>query len=169
MATKTPVGIEEYLRSSFEPDAELVDGEIVERPMGELPHSYVQGELTFILRGLAPKLGIQVLIAVRIQTQARRFRVADLAVFRAGDIGEKIPSVPPFLVVEILSPEDRMVRVQAKVQEYLELGVEYVWLIDPDERQAIVYSRQAPAGRVEGVLRTQNPDIEIELPTVLPA
>jgi Uma2 family endonuclease len=77
--------------------------------------------------------------------------------------------VPPFLVVEILSPEDRMVRMQEKVAEYLAIGTEYVWLIDPEERKAIVYSQQAPAGGLEQVLRTQNPDIEIPLSTILPS
>jgi hypothetical protein len=37
------------------------------------------------------------------------------------------------------------------------------------QRKAIVYSQQAPAGRLEQVLRTQNPDIEIPLSAVLPA
>ncbi|HLH34324.1 MAG TPA: hypothetical protein VKX41_06600 [Alloacidobacterium sp.] len=33
------VPIEVYLRSSYEPDAEYVDGEIEERPVGEYDHS----------------------------------------------------------------------------------------------------------------------------------
>ena len=40
MATRTSVPVEVYLRSSeYEPDAEYVDGEILERPMGELSHA----------------------------------------------------------------------------------------------------------------------------------
>ncbi len=39
MATATTVPIEVYLRSSYEPDAEYVDGVIEERPMGELDHA----------------------------------------------------------------------------------------------------------------------------------
>jgi len=61
------------------------------------------------------------------------------------------------------------VRMQEKVAEYLAICTEYVWLIDPEERKAIVYSQHAPAGRLEQVLRTQNPDIEIPLPAVLPS
>ena len=38
MATTTHVPVEVYLRSSYEPDAEYVDGEIEERPMGEREH-----------------------------------------------------------------------------------------------------------------------------------
>ncbi len=41
MATtaKTHIPVEAYLRSSFEPDAEYVDGVIEERPVGEYSHS----------------------------------------------------------------------------------------------------------------------------------
>jgi Uma2 family endonuclease len=44
-------------------------------------------------------------------------------VWRAGDIGAGIPSVPPLLVIEILSPADPMVRMQPEIQEYLSIGV----------------------------------------------
>ena len=39
MATTTHVPVEVYLRSSYEPDAEYVDGKIEERPMGEFDHA----------------------------------------------------------------------------------------------------------------------------------
>ena len=126
-------------------------------------------EVMCALANHRPESGIQVVPTIRIQTSSTRVRVADIAVWRPGDIGTRIPTVPPFLVVEILSPEDRMVRMQEKVAEYLAIGAECVWLIDPEERKAIVYSQQAPAGRLEQVLRTQNPDIEIPLSAVLPS
>ncbi|MBB6142168.1 hypothetical protein HNQ77_000106 [Silvibacterium bohemicum] len=43
-AAHTSVPVEVYLRSSYEPDAEYVDGEIEERPMGEYEHSSWQGD-----------------------------------------------------------------------------------------------------------------------------
>jgi Uma2 family endonuclease len=164
------MSVDEYLRTSFEDaDRELVDGEVVERPTGDLTHGRAEGELICLLHERAAETGIQVLPVIRIRTSPTRFRVADIGVWRAGDIGQKIPTAPPFLVVEILSPEDRLVRIQEKVQEYLAIGTDHVWVIDPEERRAIVYSQQAPAGRVEEVLRTHNPDIEIPLLSVLPA
>jgi Uma2 family endonuclease len=134
---------EEYLRTGFEDgDREFVDGEVVERNIGESPHSTAQMEAMCALANHRPESGIQVLPTIRIQTSPTRVRVADIAVWRPGDIGTRIPTVPPFLVVEILSPEDRMARMQEKVAEYLAIGAEYVWLIDPEERKAIVYSRR---------------------------
>ena len=69
----------------------------------------------------------------------------------------------PFLVVEILSADDRMVRLQPKIREYLAHGVEWVWVIDPDERRALSYSPTDVGGTLVDELRTQNPDITVSL------
>lgn len=74
---------------------------------------------------------------IRIQIHSRRYRVADIAVWRDDNIGTRIPTAPPFLAIEILSPEDRMVRMLPKIQEYLAIGVEHLWVIDPQEKAAI--------------------------------
>ena len=42
MAASTSVPVEEYLRTSYEPDMEYVDGELVERHVGEHKHSCLQ-------------------------------------------------------------------------------------------------------------------------------
>jgi hypothetical protein len=47
MSTTTRIPVEVYLRSSYEPDAEYVDGEIEERPMGENDHSAWQDAICF--------------------------------------------------------------------------------------------------------------------------
>ncbi len=39
-------------------------------------------------------------------------------------------------MIEILSPEDTMRRVTKKAGEYLTFGVEHVWWIDPEAREA---------------------------------
>jgi Uma2 family endonuclease len=164
MNTKVLMDVEEYLRTSFEgSDCDYLDGEVVERNMGELPHADVQGNLLRLLQRLRSKLGIRVVPEIRIQIHSRRFRVADLAAWRGDDIGTNIPTKAPFLVVEILSPEDRMVRMLPKIQEYLSIGVEYVWLVDPQDKAALTFSQKDPKGSVCEVLRTENPSIEIPL------
>ena len=164
MSTKVLMDVEEYLRTSFEgSDCEYLDGEIVERNMGEIPHSDLQGNLYRLLWRFRSTLGIRVLTEIRAQIHRRRFRVADIAVWRNDKIGTGIPTVPPFLVVEILSPEDRMVRMVAKIQEYLSIGVEWVWVIDPEEKTALCYSQKQPQGAAVTTLRTEGPAIEIPL------
>jgi Uma2 family endonuclease len=135
--------------------------------MGELPHGLVQGRLIYILQQLAAEFRITVVPEIRLQISPTRFRVADVAVWRAGPIGTRIPTVLPFLAVEILSMEDRLTRMQPKIQEYLQYGIEHVWVLDPEDGSALSYTAALPAGMLVDVLRTQNPVIEIALNDVL--
>jgi Uma2 family endonuclease len=47
--------------------------------------------------------------------------------------------VAPELVVEVLSPDDRWMDVQRKLNEYFAIGVVRVWLVDPSTRSVSVY------------------------------
>lgn len=168
MDTRVLMTVEEYLHSQFDgPDRDYVDGEVIERNKGELPHARLQAEVFLRLTALVKSLGFQVLPEIRIQVAAAHFRVADVAVWRSGPIGQRIPTVPPFLVVEILSPEDRLVRLQPKIQKYLAHGAEYVWVVDPDERRALNYSPTNPGGTLVTVLRTESPEMAIPLADLL--
>jgi len=168
MSVKVLMDVGEYLQTSFDgPDCEYLDGEVVERNVGELPHAKAQGNIYFLLRLLAERSGMLVVPEVRIRISSTRYRVPDLAVWRNKDIGERIPTEPPFLVVEILSPEDRITRVQPKIGEYLSIGVEWIWVVDPIEKNSILYSQQNPVGALTETLRTENPVIEIPLAKAL--
>ena len=95
MSTKVLMDVGEYLRTSFEgPDCKYLDGEIIERNMGEIPHSDVQTTLVSLLRKMRVRLGIRVISEIRIQISPTRYRVADPAVWRSDDIGTGIPTVP---------------------------------------------------------------------------
>jgi Uma2 family endonuclease len=83
---------------------------------------------------------------------ATRFRVPDLTVIRAGTPRERILTHPPLLVIEILSPEDRLSRMTERTDEYLDFGIENIWIIDPARRLAYRVTRAgfelAPAGEI---------------------
>ena len=135
MSTKALISVNEYLKTSFDgPDCEYLDGEVVERNMGELEHADVQTTRAYLLRQLRPTLGIRVATEFRVRISPTRYRVADVAVWRDDNIGKRIPKVPPFLAIEILSPEDGITRMQPKLAVYLSIGVEWIWLIDPIEK-----------------------------------
>jgi len=81
-----------------------------------------------------------------------------------GDPGQAVPTKPPFICIEVLSPEDRMSRVKKCLQDFLDMGVPHVWILDPQTRQA--YTLTASEGLREvtvGILRTENPTFEIPL------
>ena len=67
------------------------------------------------------------------------------------------------ICIEILSKDDTM--LQEKIDDYLNFGVPYVWIINPRNKKAYVVTR---AGMVEaeGTLETENPSISMPLPVL---
>ena len=63
----------------------------------------------------------------------RRIRIPDVVLVPAGAQPEVLID-PPVLVVEVLSPDDSYSDTQERAQDYLEMGVKAVWLIDPRSR-----------------------------------
>jgi Uma2 family endonuclease len=163
MSSRTLISVEEYLASSYRPDCDYVDGHIEERNLGERTHSRIQGRLVICLGRYVETEGIEVLPEVRVQVKPTRFRVPDVCVV-LGDPGEEILTKPPFLCIEILSPEDRMSRMKERVNEHLAMGVPYVWVLDPQTKQTYVATQTARWREVtDGVLRTANPVLEVPL------
>jgi Uma2 family endonuclease len=163
MGTSLLVSEQEYLTTSYEPDCEYDEGVLVERNAGEQPHGLVQTALASFLYERRKRFGIRVITEQRIRIAARKYRVPDVCVFLQPAPRDPVPSTPPFIAVEILSPEDRMSRVRKKIDEYLAFGVAYVWLIDPEERRADVYTASAFREAKDGMLRTEDPAIEVPL------
>lgn len=161
MASVTLAPIEEYLSTIYEPDREYLDGEVMERNMGEAEHGALQGILVGWLFALRKELGIHVFPELRVQVSERRYRVPDILVTTAKVKG-RIVTEPPFLCIEILSPEDRAGRMEAKIDDYLAMGVAHVWVIDPRGRNAWTYTQQ---GKRETaiILTTGKPHIRLPL------
>ena len=49
-----------------------------------------------------------------------------------------IPLAPDF-ALELMSPSDYLINIQAKMQEYLDNGVKLGWLINPEAKQVEIY------------------------------
>jgi Uma2 family endonuclease len=163
MESRTLISVEEYLRTSYRPDCDYVDGEVVERNLGEHDHSSLQKKLILFLGIRERQWNIEVLPEQRVQVGATRFRVPDVCAV-LGRTEEKILTKPPFLCIEILSPEDRLNRVKQRVDDYLAMGVPYVWVLDPATRCAFAVTPELGWREVkDGVLRTENPALEVPL------
>ena len=133
MATTTPIPLSEYLGTAYRPDREYVDGEIRERNVGKWEHARVQWLLAHWFGAHEKEWGIVGSTEQRIQVSTKRVRVPDLVVLRAGPQPEVLTE-PPLLVVEILSPDDTYSDTQERAQDYREMGVETVWIVDPKTR-----------------------------------
>jgi Uma2 family endonuclease len=163
MATATLVSVEEYLSTSYEDgDREYVDGEVQERNLGELDHSDLQTASSSYLRFRYKGL-MWVGVEVRVQVKRTRFRVPDVSAVLGPKPAGRIVTSPPFIVIEVLSHEDRADRMQTKIADYLEFGVANVWVLDPETKSAIAYTREGVTPVSEGSLRTANPVIELPL------
>jgi Uma2 family endonuclease len=142
MATSTLVPLAEYLNTTYEPDREWIAGELKERNLGELPHSSVQLFFSTFFAARRRELGVRVYPELRVQVSADRYRVPDVVVLRSSDPAETIVRVAPLLCIEILSRDDRMSDMQERVDDYLGMGVEVVWLVDPRRRKGFVVSAE---------------------------
>ncbi len=164
MSARTLISVEEYLRTSYRPDCDYVDGEVVERTLGEWDHSRLQTKLLVYLVTRYEKQGIIAVGEQRVQVKPTRFRIPDVCVVLA-EPGEKVLTKPPFICIEVLSSEDRMSRVLVRVKDYLAMGVPYVWVFDPESK--LSYTATAE-GLIEakGTLTTEGPIIEIRLDEV---
>lgn len=163
MASSTAVPVDRYLHAVYEPDCDCVDGEIIERNVGEFQHGALLALLTGILYEWARTLSIRVLPELRMRLGPVRFRIPDICVMLKSQRAEPVLTSPPFLCIEILSPEDRMSRVIEKVKEFLAFGVSHVWVIDPETRTAYSYTK-SEGREVRDQLKTENPDISITVP-----
>lgn len=135
MATAVHIPVEEYLHTSYHPDCDYVDGEVLERNLGERWHSSVQAMITGIFLQHRREWGLVSMPEQRVQVSPARYRVPDVCVVSVSEPFTPILHNPPLLCVEILSPEDRFSRILERVEEYLQMGVPEVWIIDPRTRE----------------------------------
>jgi Uma2 family endonuclease len=151
MATLVAVPIEEYLQTTYHPDREYVDGQLVERNVGEHFHGRLQSLLIMLLGSRERQGRFRTFTETRIRIGAGRYRIPDICVvalpYKVTPILDK-----PDLAIEIVSPDDRFSSVLEKVAEYLQAGIANVWIADP-YRRAIFEAdsagvREAPSQRV---------------------
>ena len=130
-AAKLSVRLEKYIGKSFRPDCDFVDGELQERNLGELEHSEMQMAVLLWFAKHLTDWELSVLPEMRVQTGPHRFRVADIAIVAKDTPRERILVTPPLIVIEILSPEDRVGRYKERLDDYRKMGVSNLWVIDP--------------------------------------
>jgi Uma2 family endonuclease len=133
-AQVTYVPVEVYLNSSYEPDAEYVDGVIEERSMGEWDHADWQAAILEFFRSRRHQWNIRAAAELRIQVASANFRVPDVTVTDRSLPVEQVITHPPIAVFEILSPEDTVTRMMTKLGEYEQMGIQAILILDPSGR-----------------------------------
>jgi Uma2 family endonuclease len=131
MATSTLISVREYLKRSYRPDCDYVDGRIEERAVGEHDHAALQAALILWFGQHQTEWNIEVLPEQRVQISPNRFRIPDVCLVSLDEPVEQILTKPPLACIEILSPEDTVPRLQERVEDYRQFGVPNIWVLDP--------------------------------------
>jgi len=138
VATKTQITAEQYLRMTFEHDAEFVHGEIVERSMPDWVHSTIQYLILLRFAALTSKQ-LFPRPELRLKLTPEVYRIPDISVHTHTPEG-RVPDQPPLVTIEILSKDDRHSNLMQKLEEYRAWGVPNIWLIDPATQRFSIYT-----------------------------
>jgi Uma2 family endonuclease len=130
---------------------ELVDGVLVEKPMGAL-ESHIAAILIELLGGFVRKNKLGVVLAPdgMMRIAPGRVRMPDVSFiewrqFPGGKMSPTpIPSIYPDLAVEVLSISNTRNEMEKKRSEYFAAGTRLVWIVDPSSRTVSVFTPEKP-------------------------
>jgi Uma2 family endonuclease len=126
---------------------ELVDGTLVEKPVGQ-DESFVASWLIMVLNlfVIPRNLGYVTGEAGFVELPSGPVRGPDVSYFSWDGIAarrrprEPIPRMAPDLAVEVLSPSNTKREMERKREDYFGSSVQLVWEIDPRARTVRVYT-----------------------------
>ena len=111
-------------------------GEAVQKSVGTLSH----GILQLIVGELLRRAGYKVAAELELRIDPQWEPVPDVAAWLRRIAG-RYPTEPIDVVVEILSPEDRMSHVMSKCGHYERIGIQQIFVLDPEEKKGWQWSK----------------------------
>jgi Uma2 family endonuclease len=148
---------------------ELVRGRIEKMPPPRPRHGQVCSKVDRILGNYAEEHDLGHVVSndsgVITERGPDTVRGADVAFYSyakvpKGPLPDSYLDVPPDLIIEVLSPDDRWPKVLTKVAEYLNIGVTVVGVLDPARRSLTLFEDGQPP-------RALSENDELALPHVL--
>jgi Uma2 family endonuclease len=95
---------------------------------------------------------------LRLRIRANLILIPGVTVFHPDEPQQRYPDQPPYVAIEILSLDDKLIDVREKLEMYHNWGVPHVWLVDPHSRR--MYT--CDAGLME-VPTLELPDLNLTL------
>ncbi len=163
MSTATLVPVAEYLGTTYHPDCDYVDGVLEERKVGQKGHSKLQAEIASWFLQRRKQFKISVMTEQRIRIAPSRYRVPDLVIVNWPEPEESVFTTAPHICIEVLSPDDTLPRLQDRLDDYLEMGVPNVWVLDPGTRRGWRATRAGLLEALDGVMRTEDGSVEMPI------
>jgi Uma2 family endonuclease len=167
MGTAALLSLTEYLSTSFRPDCDFVAGEVVERNVGKKKHSYAQFRISAWFFSGQESLRLEALPALRMKVAPEKVRIPDIVLSEIPLPEEEVFTTPPYLCVEIMSPDDTMFALQERLDDYLRFGVEQIWVVDPWQHRGWRVTAQGWLTAEDGVMRTSDGRVAMPLADVL--
>jgi Uma2 family endonuclease len=134
---------------------ELVDGVLVEKPMGTREALLAALISHFLWAFLERKdLGVVIGADGALRLKLGLVRIPDVSFISwsrlpQGELPEEpIARVIPDLAVEVLSESNTKKEMERKLQDYFQAGVRIVWLVDPKTQAAEVYTSPKKVQRI---------------------
>lgn len=144
--------LDDLIANNERPDTricEWIDGTLVEKAVGAF-ESWVGfilgGELYLYLRDHDVGMAYSEVAVLRMLPKVGRAPYVAFVAWTSLPGGkppprtERVPSVVPDLVIEVLSHSNTLREMARKRSEYFAAGVKLVWEVEPDTRSAIVYT-----------------------------
>lgn len=126
---------------------ELIHGSLLVTPAPTGPHQVAGAALLSVLRAARPA-GLSVLLApIDLRRPPGIWLQPDLVVVTVDQAMQAFLTVPPLLVVEILSESTRAQDLGSKRLTYAELGIPGYWVVDLEEPSVLLLTLDAGAYR----------------------
>ena len=164
---------EELLALSDIGPAELIGGRITPMSPTQNLHAYIVFEIGRRLGNFnaARRLGWGIGAASGVYTSrqpdtVRAMDVAFVSRRRLPVLERGFLRAVPELIVDVVSPTDRWSDLQAKLDEYFAIGVDVVWVVEPERRSVIVYRAGTELTQLgeDDILRGDGLLEELEIP-----
>ncbi len=139
---------------------ELADGRLDVSPAPKPIHTRAASRLSAHLNnGCNGELEIHDAPGIDLNGDRTRHRLPDLAVFDAPLPERGYFSVPPLLVVEIVSPESVIRDTHTKRAEYAAFGIPAYWIVNPLSDKAGLVELRLEDGRYQEAAQAHGEDV----------
>ncbi len=163
---ESAIPLELYLRRTYRPDCDYIDGEVRERKAGYYPHSAMMVIVGAMLHEFAKATDTVALLSVRIRVSEDCVLVPDVCLAHRTRPIEDVIVTPPLLCVEVVAEADTFLAMQERADRFLSMGVENVWLIDERGRCGWVANRKGFLLPEDGIFRIDSTPVRISLAEV---
>jgi Uma2 family endonuclease len=154
MEARRLLTVDDLLAWPGDDKVELIDGEIVKRPMSRFEHgfaqSYLIGDTMSLMRANGPG-GWWIVPEISVRYSAHHCPSHDLAGWRKERMPERpsgVMTLLPDWVCEILSPGHERKDTVTHFLRLQRAAVPFYWIIDPEGRALIAYALDKGAYRV---------------------